>query len=346
MKNRKSILNVDSTKLKAYVESLGQPSFRAKQISDWLYKKNTPDFDGMKNLPVELREKLKETYFISPCRLDDEILSRDGARKFIFELPDGVKIESVLIPEDDRATLCVSSQAGCAMGCKFCCTGKRGFTRNLETSEILGQVLEAKRIAGSDSDITNLVFMGMGEPFENFSNLVKALETITSPDGMNIPGRRITVSTVGLTKKIAEFGKLGLARLAISLNAADDVTRKSIMPADKRNPISAIMDACRDYPLKARERITFEYVLLNGVNDREEDAWKLCGLLSGIPCKINLIRFNEYPGAEFTSPGMERVELFRSILIKRGLDVFLRSSRGQDISAACGRLGGSTSEKQ
>jgi 23S rRNA (adenine2503-C2)-methyltransferase len=346
MKTKEKIKNLSAAELLERVGELGEPRFRARQISEWLYQKNASSFEEMSNLSKTLRDKLDKKFDIDSVKLSKEEKSKDYTRKFVFELADGERIECVLIPFEDRLTLCVSSQAGCKLGCKFCLTGSGGFSRNLETGEIVDQIVAIRRMLAADQRLTNLVFMGMGEPFNNFDNLVKALETITSADGIGISPRRITVSTVGIVDKIKKFGEMDLANLAISLNAADEKTRTLIMPVSRKYPISKIIEACREYPLGTRDKITFEYVLLGGINDSEENAKKLSGLLHGIPCKINLIPFNEFPGAEFRSPGRETVEQFREIVLRQGIDVFVRRSRGQDISAACGRLGGRPGGKE
>ncbi len=340
MKVKEKIKDLSFEELVARVDEMGEPRFRARQVAEWLYRKNAASFDAMTNLPKALREQLEKKFALSSVSLIEERKSPDGARKYSFALEDGERIESVLIPAEDRLTLCVSSQAGCKLGCRFCLTGSGGFSRNLTTGEIVDQILAVRRIVEPDERLTNLVFMGMGEPFNNYGNFIRALETITSEVGMEFSSRRITVSTVGIVERIREFGELGLANLAVSLNASDDGTRSRIMPVNRKYPMAKVLDACRNYPLRNREKITFEYVLLAGINDSEENARRLSGLLKGIPCKINLIPFNEYPGAEFASPGAETVEQFRKTVLRHGIDVFVRRSRGQEISAACGRLGG------
>jgi len=340
MKAKEKIKDLSYEELAARVEGMEEPRFRARQVAEWLYRKNAASFDAMTNLPKALREQLAKKFAVDSVRLAEEQKSADGARKFSFALGDGERIESVLIPAEDRLTLCVSSQAGCKLGCRFCLTGRGGFSRNLTAGEIVDQILAVRRIIEPDSHLTNLVFMGMGEPFNNYGNFVKALETITTKDGMEFSPRRITVSTVGIVERMAEFGERGLANLAVSLNAADDRTRSLIMPVNRKYPMAKVLDACRKYPLRGRDKITFEYVMLAGINDGEENARRLSGLLKGIPCKINLIPFNEYPGAEFKSPGAETVEQFRKTVLRHGIDVFVRRSRGREISAACGGLGG------
>ncbi len=346
MKTKTKIKNLSREELEAFMSEIGEPRFRAKQIAEWLYSKNAASFDDMSNLPKTLRDALDKKFAINSLRTAVRENAADGTTKFAFELSDGARIESVLIPSDERITLCVSSQAGCKRACRFCATGALGFTRNLQPAEIIDQFLEARRAVEPDRKITNLVFMGMGEPFDNFANLVKALTAITSKDGCGVSPRRITVSTVGITDRFEEFGRLGLANLAISLNAPDDKTRALIMPSNKKYPIHKIVDACREYPLRGSDRITFEYVLLAGINDSEHNAHRLSGLLSGIPCRINLIPFNEFPGSELKRPNPDVVEQFRKTVLQRGLDVFVRRSRGQEISAACGRLGGRRFDKE
>ena len=267
--------------------------------------------------------------------------SKDGTRKFLFELEDGRAIESVLIPDEDRQTLCISSQVGCRQACRFCLTGSKGFTRNLKACELVDQVLEVSRILKREETrgLTNIVLMGMGEPLENFDEVVKALKTVTSDKGLAFSPRRVTLSTAGLVPEIEKLGKSGLkVNLAISLNAATDEVRDTIMPVNRRYPIKALLSACKRFPLEPRRRITFEYVLLQGVNDSGEDALRLAKLLKNIRSKVNLIPFNPFPGSEFKRPDDAAVRRFQKILLDHHYTAPVRESRGGDISAACGQL--------
>jgi 23S rRNA (adenine2503-C2)-methyltransferase len=267
--------------------------------------------------------------------------SQDGTKKFLFELEDGHTIESVLIPDEDRQTLCISSQVGCQQACRFCLTGSSGFTRNLQAFEIVDQALEVSRLVKEEEmqRLTNIVLMGMGEPLANFGEVVKALRVITSDKGLGFSPRRITVSTDGLVPEIENLGKTGLkVNLAISLNATTDEVRNKIMPVNLRFPIKTLLSACAHYPLEPRRRITFEYVLLKGVNDRVEDAQRLAKLLRGIKSKVNLIPFNPFPGSEFERPDDATVRRFQKVLLDNHFTAPVRESRGRDISAACGQL--------
>jgi len=272
--------------------------------------------------------------------------STDGCVKFAFTLDDGKVIESVLIPEPDRNTLCVSAQVGCAMNCSFCLTATMGFIRNLTPSEIVNQVCavgeflrnEPKgKLIGPDH-VTNLVFMGMGEPLNNIENLIKSISILTEQRGLDMTNRRITVSTCGIANKMMQLGEQTNVNLAISLHAVDDKTRDSLMPVNNRFSLEELLQACRDYPMAKRKRIMFEYVLLKGINDSDEEAHELARILKGIPCKINLLPYNESPGLPFKSPSRNRVYAFQKIVRDEGYSVFIRTSRGEDISAACGQL--------
>lgn len=339
----KSIIDLSPEELVELAVSIGEKPFRGKQLSKWLYDAKVSAFDEMTNIPTALRTALKDDYSITPLKEEKRLSSSDGTTKFLFRLQDGLTIESVLIPdEDDRTTLCVSSQAGCPLGCKFCRTGAGGFKRNLEHGEIVGQLIHASRTLSGER-ISNIVFMGMGEPFLNFKTVTKALGTITSSEGFAMSPSRITVSTSGVADKIIPFGELGLAGLAVSLNASSNTLRSEIMPVNKNYPVSALMAACRDYPEGRLGKITFEYVLLGGVNDSEKDAEALMRLISGIMCKINLIPFNECPGIPYRRPSRTVVDRFRTKLMDRGFDVYTRISRGTEISAACGQLSGESS---
>ncbi|MFA5073621.1 MAG: 23S rRNA (adenine(2503)-C(2))-methyltransferase RlmN [Nitrospirota bacterium] len=319
----------------------GFKKFRAAQIQAWIYKKYARSFDEMTNIAKPDRGLLASLFSLASPRILTRERSSDGTRKFLFQLEDVHTIESVLIPDENRTTLCISSQVGCSLGCRFCLTGSGGFKRNLLAYEIADQVLEASRIAASEGSvrISNIVLMGMGEPLLNFEEVLKALQLITSDTGLGFSPRRVTLSTAGIVPAIAALGKSGVrVNLAISLNATTDEVRDRIMPINKRYPLQELLAACRRFPLEPRRRITFEYVLLKGVNDSEQDARRLATMLHGIRCKINLIPFNPFPGSEFEMPDDTAVRRFQKILLDRGFTAPVRESRGKDISAACGQL--------
>ena len=327
------------TGLKDVIGELGLERFRAQQIIKWLYQSGAKSFDEMTNLKKELREKLSERFYIGGLKIVDTQTSSDGCVKFLQMLEDGNCIESVIIPDEDRNTLCVSSQIGCAMACKFCFTAKHGFVRNLTVGEILNQVLFAQEFV-APGRITNIVFMGMGEPLLNLDNLVDAIEILKDDNAFGMSARRITVSTSGVLPKLKELCERTEVMIAVSLNAADDATRDKVMPINKKYPINELIDTCRALPMKKRARITFEYVLIRGLNDSLDDAKKLTKLLSGLRCKINLIPFNEHSGLEYKSPSTETIREFQTYLLNKNFTAILRASRGRDISAACGQLRG------
>jgi len=339
--------NLTEKELISFVESLDQPAFRGRQLLAWIYRPGITDFSQMTDLAKDFRKILARRAYMS--RFIDPIteISRDGAVKFGFRLGDGFVIESVLIPEEDRNTICVSSQAGCAMGCRFCLTGAMGFTRNLTTAEIVNQVCGVRdwMLDNDQGTLTNIVFMGMGEPLANLDNLLPALSLLTEQRGLDFSARRITVSTCGLIPQMQELGNNTKVNLALSLHAADNATRSRLMPINDRYPLQELLEACKNYPQKKRQRIMFEYTLLAGINDSDETALLLAKLLQDIPCKINLLSMNEAGGQEYTSPPRDRVLRFQKILRDKGYTVFIRLSRGADISAACGQLAGKESEK-
>ncbi len=341
--------NLTGDELIAFVESLDQPAFRGRQILAWIYKPGIRNFAEMTDLAKEFRAVLTDHARISQFSEPITEISRDGAVKFGFRLPDGCMIESVLIPEEDRNTICVSSQVGCAMGCRFCLTGGMGFTRNLTKAEIVNQIcavqdwLRTNRTPGQpEKQLSNIVFMGMGEPLANLDNLLAAISILTEQRGLDFASRRITVSTCGLVPQMLELGSKTSVNLAVSLHAADDTTRSSMMPVNDRYPLSELLAACKVYPKKKRQRVMFEYTLLAGINDSDETAYLLADLLRDIPCKINLLSMNEggTGNEEYCSPTRSRVLKFQKILRNENYTVFIRQSRGADISAACGQLAG------
>lgn len=355
--------NMALPELNRWASSLDFEPFRARQIFRWLWRSDVTSFDQMTNLGKELREKLSELSYISHLHPKEIERSQDGTQKFLFALSDGNHIESVLIPEKGHYTLCLSSQAGCAMGCRFCLTGKGGFKRNLKTSEIVNQVLAVQgallpdekpsRFSASGGDeaspsaperdaapggLTNLVFMGMGEPLANYENLIKSLQILLADEGCGFSSRRVTVSTCGLVPQMEKLGRDITVNLAISLHAPDNETRGLLMPINRTYPLEVLIEACRRFPLPQRRMITFEYLLISGVNDSPEQARALAKLLRDVRAKINLIPFNAYPGSEFKPPPPERVLAFQQILIKNHYTTMIRQSKGADISAACGQL--------
>jgi 23S rRNA (adenine2503-C2)-methyltransferase len=332
-----------------FVESLGLSAYRGRQIFSWLYRPNITDFAQMTDLSRKVRELLNDKAMFSLLSPEVEEKSTDGTIKYGFRLHDGALIESVLIPEEGRHTLCVSSQVGCAMGCLFCLTGTMGFKRNLTPAEIVGQVggvldrimaLDASITAPTNQYINNLVFMGMGEPLANLDNIVTALDILQDQRGYNFSERRITVSTCGLVPRIKELGERTTVNLAISLHAVDDETRTKIMPINSTYPIEELLQACRDFPLPKRRRIMFEYILIRDLNDSVEQARILAKKLKGIRCKINLLPCNETPSLPYRKPSEEKIEKFQNVLRDAGYTAIIRSSRGDDISAACGQLAG------
>jgi 23S rRNA (adenine2503-C2)-methyltransferase len=334
--SRVNLKELSKHSLESFLRRLGAPAFRTGQILHWIYEKYTADIQEITELSKEFRQRLSEVAYIGNLGLLDRKFSSDGTEKYLFGLEDGESVESVLIPDDDRLTLCISSQAGCAMGCRFCLTGAIGFRRNLEPHEIVDQVISVSR-AINPRALTNIVMMGMGEPLANFDNVVEALRRLT--DLGKISPRRITLSTAGIVPKIIELAqKDPKVNLAVSLNATTDEVRDRIMPINRVHPLRELLDVCRRFPLPGRRRITFEYVLLKGVNDSIEDAHRLAKLLRGIPSKVNLIPFNPYEGAEFERPEEARIQAFQRVLLDAHMTALVRKSRGQDISAACGQL--------
>ncbi len=337
MEDKINLRDLSPKELEEFVTQNGLQLFRSRQIGKWIYKRGVLSFDEMTNLSLEFREMLKMACTLErSITLADEQVSRDGTKKYLFSLLDGNQIESVLIPNKGRHTLCISSQVGCALGCTFCLTGTVGKIKNLTPSEILDQYLLVNEY--NDGCITNIVFMGMGEPLDNLDNLVRALQTLMDDDFINMAPRRITVSTSGLVPKIKELGKRVSVNLAISLNAPNDEIRNLIMPINKRYPIRQLLDASVEFLLPSRKMLMFEYVMLKGINDSDKHAYQLGNLLRGIPCKVNLIPFNEARPLSYESPDPDRVFSFQEIVRTFGVDVRIRKSMGQDILGACGQL--------
>ncbi|MEW6107881.1 MAG: 23S rRNA (adenine(2503)-C(2))-methyltransferase RlmN [Nitrospirota bacterium] len=321
-----------------FIESLGLPRYRGEQLIHWIYKKNAASIDEISEFSKSLRNTLNKHAFISNLELVKNLKSRDGTEKFLFSLNDGQTIETVLIPDKGRLTLCISSQVGCALGCRFCLTGKLGFIRNLKSFEIVDQITTVQRII-MPKKITNIVLMGMGEPLLNFDRVVEALWRIVLLVG--ISKRKITLSTAGITPRIELFSKKAPeVNLAVSLNATTDESRDKIMPVNKRYPIKSLLNACRNFPLSPRRRITFEYVLIKGLNDSREDALRIVRLLKGIRCKVNLIPLNQSGSDSLKRPSERTILEFQKILMQNNMTALIRESKGSDILAACGQLRG------
>jgi 23S rRNA (adenine2503-C2)-methyltransferase len=325
--------------LEAALEARGVAPFHARQIYRWLYKRGVTDLDRMTDIGRPLREILRTEFTIStPLTVGDE-RSTDGTRKFVLELADRRRIESVFIPDTPSMTFCISTQVGCAMSCGFCLTGKMGLVRNLTAAEIVGQVRILAAATGMLDHPFNIVLMGMGEPLHNYDNTMKALRILNTEHGFAMSPRRITLSTVGIVPGLERLAREPLMpNLAVSLHATTDEQRSALVPPNSKYPLAAILEACRKFPLKKRSRITFEYVLLDHVNDTPDDARRLVKLLAGIKSKVNLIPLNPAPGIPYRRPSDARIDRFAQILADRHLTVSVRKSRGRDIRAACGQL--------
>jgi 23S rRNA (adenine2503-C2)-methyltransferase len=325
--------------LETFLADLGAERYRARQVAHRLFKMGVTHVSEMTDLPKSLRQALEQRARISRLAGLEVSEAGDGTRKLRFQLDDGAAVESVLMREPTRVTLCVSTQAGCRIGCAFCLTTRGGLRRHLRAAEIVDQVLQARTLLAPGEQLTNLVFMGMGEPLDNYAQTVKALRLITHPEAIGFSPRRITVSTSGLVPAIRKFGAEALrVNLAVSLNAPNDAIRTQLMPINKKWPIRELLAACRDYPQPRSRRITFEYVLLEGVNDQPAHAEQVARLLKDLRCKVNLIPFNEFPTAGFRRPPPETVKRFQEILLNHYLTATIRESRGREIGAACGQL--------
>lgn len=338
----KEITDLTRQELSAWFESNNERPFRAGQVFKWLYLHNIDTFDEMTDLGKALRELLKEKFTLSTMELERSEVSKDGTEKLLFRLQDNAYIEAVIIPEKDHFTLCISSQAGCSQGCRFCLTAKGGFSRNLTTGEIIGQVRSARSILAARNaphPLSNIVFMGMGEPLANYDNVVNSLSIMTDSDyGLKLSSRRITLSTCGLVPGILRLGNDTEVNLAVSLNATTDETRSMLMPVNRRYPMDQLLKACANFQMKPRKKITFEYILIHGVNDTDADARRLIKLLMPIRAKVNLIPFNEHDESDFKRPSREKIQAFMQTLLNNNLTAMVRKSKGEDISAACGQL--------
>lgn len=321
---------------------IGKERYRADQVIRWLYRQRVTEIDQMSNLSRSCRERLDEFSYIGKLECLSEQVAQDGTRKYLFQLNDGHTVETVLIGDKNRLTLCLSTQVGCRMGCSFCLTGNSGFERDLTAAEIVDQVIQVVGIVDGNSTargaVTNVVLMGMGEPLDNLEEVIKALEIMKYDDGLQFSSRRITLSTCGLAPKIIELGQRIEVSLAISLNAADDTLRSQLMPVNRRYNLDALMAACHSYPHTNQRRITLEYILFADLNDSLDDACRLVELVGSLPVKINLIPFNEHPELSFKKPQQKKITAFMEYLQRHRLTVMTRRSKGADISAACGQL--------
>jgi 23S rRNA (adenine2503-C2)-methyltransferase len=334
-----NLLELTPDEIVALVEGLGQPAYRGRQLATWVYVKGVADFSAMSDLPRELRERLAEVAVVAPPVIAARRVSRDESVKLDLRLVDGRVVQSVVMPDGDRLTLCVSTQVGCGFGCAFCLTGTMGLVRNLTAGEIVGQVWAARSTLAPGTRLTHVVFMGMGEPLANYAATVKALRILVAPLGFGFSPRRITVSTVGLVQGLERLAREDLrVNLAVSLHAATDDVRSRLMPINRGWGLDDLLAACRRFPLPVRQRMTFEYTLLAGVNDSVEDARRLVRRLHGLRAKVNLIPFNEWPGAPFRRPSAERILAFQRVLLDARLTATIRWSKGEDVGAACGQL--------
>jgi 23S rRNA (adenine2503-C2)-methyltransferase len=340
MINKINLKNLWIEELEDFLQKLGDKKYHAKQIAKWIFQKGVSDSELMTDLSKNMRELLKDRAYVSNLKLLRAQKSKiDQTEKYLFELEDKETIETVLIKEKQRNTICISTQAGCALDCAFCATGKMGFRRNLTSGEIVDQIIQVKKLIPLQEKLDNIVMMGMGEPLLNYENVIKAMKIITSELGPSISAKRITLSTCGIVPQIEKLAKENLKiKLAISLNATTDQTRNKLMPINKKYPLDKLLFAVKSFAQKTKRRITFEYVLIKDVNDSDEDALRLAKLIQGIPCKINLIAYNPVADVKFEKPDKERIEKFRDILYSRCPAVTMRKSKGVDILAACGQL--------
>ena len=326
--------------LEELVTGWGEPKYRAKQLMSWLYGRRVETFEAMTNLPHKLRQRLVDLAYISRAHVLTRTTSNaDMAVKYLFELPDGSRVESVLMYDQDRVTVCLSSQVGCAMACDFCATAKMGFFHNLTAAEILDQLITIERELADEKGVTHVVFMGMGEPLANYDETIKAIRLMTDANGLGLPEGKITVSTSGLARRIRQFADEKLkCNLALSLNATTDEIRTRLMPINAKYPMDEVLDATREWALATQQPATLEYVLIRGVNDSIADARRLRKLMGRMPCKLNLIPFNEIEGIDFQRPELDQIERFRRIVADGHHVAPIRFSKGRDIAAACGQL--------
>ena len=340
--SRTNLVGTLPAALEDLAESLGASRYRGRQVATWIYRKGVVDLDAMTDLPRDFRARLAETAEATLPEVERVTSSQDGSRKLVFRLADGARVSSVLMPDDGRITLCLSTQVGCGYACAFCLTGTMGLERNLTAAEIVGQLMAANALLATEGPerVTHIVFMGMGEPLANYANLVTALRILTDARlGLSYSPKRVTVSTVGLVPAIDRLGREDLkVNLAVSLHAASDDVRSRLMPVNKAFDVEALMAAVRRYPLTTRQRVFFEYVLLDGINDSPEEAQRLAKLLRGVKSKVNLIPFNDWEGSSHRRPPLARILAFQAILLDAGITTTVRWSKGEDIGAACGQL--------
>lgn len=351
MADRINLLDLNRKSMAGFFADLGEKPFRATQILKWVHQAGVTDIDEMSNLSKALRLKLRDLVYIKTPEIKQEQISKDGTRKWLLDVGNGNSVEAVYIPEENRGTLCVSSQVGCPLDCKFCSTGKQGFSKNLSVGEIIGQVMIANRQLGWNANgrqpVTNVVMMGMGEPMMNFDNVVDAMDIMMEDFAYGLSRRRITLSTSGIVPMIDRLKEVSPVSLAISLHAPNDAIRNEIMPINQSYPLDTLLDACRRFTdvKESHNHITFEYVMLKGVNDSEENARELAKRLKGIPSKVNLIPFNPFPDSDYICSSRNAIERFKTILIESGLNTITRKTRGDDIDAACGQLAGDVISK-
>ncbi len=345
-----NLLNYDLPALTEYFQQIGQKPFRAKQVMRWIHQAGASSFDEMTDLAKALRAELQQHAELAVPALMTAQESQDGTRKWLLDVGTGNGVETVFIPESERGTLCISSQIGCALECTFCSTSRQGFNRNLSAAEIIGQLWWANKAMGvtpkNERVISNVVMMGMGEPLANFDNVVTALSIMLDDHGYGLSRRRVTVSTSGMVPQMDRLKEVMPVALAVSLHASNDAVRDEIVPLNKKYPLKELMAACQRYLVKApRDFVTFEYVMLDGVNDKPQHARELLSLVKDVPCKFNLIPFNPFPNSGYNRSSNENIRVFREILQEAGLVVTVRKTRGDDIDAACGQLAGQVKDK-
>lgn len=342
-----NILNLSKKGLETWLLRRGLKKFALTQILQWLYQRRVKSFEEMTNISKEAREMLSQNFEIRPLEVDARHHSTlDGSTKYLFRLSDGRAVESVLMPIKNRMTLCLSSQVGCAMGCHFCRTAEMKLLRNLTQGEILGQILGVQSELPHGERLTNVVFMGMGEPFHNYENVISALDLMIDDHALNLSRRKITVSTVGLAPEIEKFAKDAKVKLALSLNATTEEGRLDLMPITRKYPLEEVIEACQKYARESKNKVTFEYVMLAGVNDTLDDAKRIARIGAKVPCKINLIPYNPYPGSPYQRPSEEKIQSFFKFLADRHFQVNIRYSKGLDVLAACGQLATSTASRR
>ena len=342
MADKKNLLGYSLIELEKFFLDINEPSFRAKQLLKWVHQKGELDFDKMSNFNKNLRIKMKEIAVLNPPKLKKVLVSEDGTKKYLIQLDSGSSIEMVRIPEKKRITLCISSQAGCALQCTFCATGAQGFEKNLSAHEIIGQLWLANFYDKQDTPITNVVFMGMGEPLLNFEPVITSADIMRNEFAYFLSKKRITISTSGLIPQINKLADRTDVSLAISLHAADDSLRDIIVPINKKYPINNLLEACKNYLSNQKDgrHITIEYILIDGINDSIDHARSLSKILTGLACKINLIPFNTFDGCDYKRSKDKNIEIFRKHLFNKGFITTLRVTRGDDIDGACGQLVG------